>query len=154
MTTPPARLCVFSTETSVAGGYIAATGLRAPSRSSTENRPPPPPISTTWTPLVALVPPASCQRMWASRAASTSSPGRVSVRIATWSAIVPVGNQRPASCPSIAATRSWRRLTDGSSPNWSSPTSARAIASRIAGVGRVTVSDRRSIGCSVGMGAA
>jgi hypothetical protein len=31
-------------------------------------------------------------------------------------------------------------------PHWSSPTSARAIASRIAGVGRVTVSERRSIG--------
>ena len=57
----------------------------------------------------------------------------------------PVGNQRPASCPSSAATRSWSRLTDGSSPNWSSPTSAAAIASRIAGVGRVTVSERRSI---------
>jgi hypothetical protein len=36
-------------------------------------------------------------------------------------------------------------LTDGSSPNWSSPTSAVAIASRIAGVGRVTVSERRSM---------
>ena len=83
--------------------------------------------------------------MWASRGTRTSSPGRVRVRIATWLAIVPVGNQRPASCPSSAATRSWSRLTVGSSPNWSSPTSARAIASRIAGVGRVTVSERRSM---------
>ena len=36
------------------------------------------------------------------------------------------------------------RFTVGSSPKTSSPTSARAIASRIAGVGRVTVSLRRS----------
>src|SRR5215470_3425721 len=47
--------------------------------------------------------------------------------------------------PSSSATRACRRLTVGSSPKTSSPTSARAIASRIAGVGRVTVSERRSI---------
>src|SRR4051812_25527041 len=74
----------------------------------------------------------------------TSSPGRVSVRSATWLAMTPVANHRPASCPRSRATRSWRALTVGSSPNWSSPTSARAIASRIAGDGRVTVSERRS----------
>ena len=33
----------------------------------------------------------------------------------------------------------------GSSPYWSSPTGAAAIAARIASVGRVTVSERRSI---------
>ena len=61
----------------------------------------------------------------------TSSPGEVSVRGTTWLAIVPVGNQSAASLPSSPATRSWRRLTVGSSPNWSSPTSASAIAARI-----------------------
>ena len=38
-----------------------------------------------------------------------------------------------------------QRLTVGSSPYWSSPTGAAAIAERIAAVGRVTVSERRSI---------
>jgi hypothetical protein len=42
--------------------------------------------------------------------------------------------------------RSWSRLIVGSSPYWSSPTGAAAIAARISGVGRVTVSERRSIG--------
>jgi hypothetical protein len=51
-----------------------------------------------------------------------------------------------ASLPSIAATVSWSRLIVGSSPYWSSPTGAAAIAARISGVGRVTVSERRSIG--------
>ena len=45
----------------------------------------------------------------------------------------------------IRATRSSRRLTVGSSRKTSSPTSARAMASRMAAVGRVTVSERRSI---------
>ena len=56
----------------------------------------------------------------------------------------------PASLPSSSAARSSRALTVGSSPNTSSPTSAAAIARRIASVGVVTVSERRSIG---GMGA-
>ena len=41
--------------------------------------------------------------------------------------------------------RDRRRFTVGSSPYTSSPTSAAAIAIRISGVGRVTVSDRKSI---------
>ena len=40
------------------------------------------------------------------------------------------------------------RLTVGSSPKTSSPTSASAMARRMAGVGRVTVSERRSITAS------
>ena len=131
--------------TVVGGWSMWPRGFRAARTSSGVNRPPPGPISVSWTPLDAAAPPVSCQSMWASRGTRTSSPGRVRVRIATWLAIVPVGNQRPASCPSSAATRSWSRLIDGSSPNWSSPTSAAAIASRIAGVGRVTVSERRSM---------
>src|SRR6187551_3823436 len=59
--------------------------------------------------------------------------------------MVPVGNQSAASLPSSAAPCSCSALTDGSSPNWSSPTGAAAITARISGVGRVTVSERRSI---------
>ena len=59
---------------------------------------------------------------WASRILSPSS--------STWS-IVPAG-------------KSSRRATVGSSPKTSSPTSASAIARRSAGVGLVTVSDRKS----------
>lgn len=40
--------------------------------------------------------------------------------------------------------RSWSALTEGSSPKTSSPTGALAIASRMAGVGRVMVSLRKS----------
>ena len=44
----------------------------------------------------------------------------------------------------ISAQRSSSRFTVGSSPYQSSPTSASAMARRISGVGRVTVSERRS----------
>src|SRR5687768_6620767 len=57
---------------------------------------------------------------------------------------VPDGNSRAASKPNVAAARSCRRLTVGSSPNTSSPSSASIIARRIAAEGRVTVSERRS----------
>ena len=58
---------------------------------------------------------------------------------------------RPASLPSSSAARSSSALTVGSSPKTSSPTSASAMARRISGVGRVTVSERRSI-TSMGVG--
>src|SRR5438876_7235623 len=51
-----------------------------------------------------------------------------------------------ASLPVNSAARSWRRLTVGSSSYSASPTSASAIALRMAALGRVTVSERRSIG--------
>src|SRR5262249_45277370 len=54
--------------------------------------------------------------------------------------IVPPGNHSAASLPSSAATRSCSALTVGSSPRCSSPTSAPAMASRIAAVGLVSVS--------------
>src|SRR5258707_15478356 len=57
--------------------------------------------------------------------------------------MVPEGMKTAASFPKRSATRSHNRLTLGSSPLCSSPTSARAMASRIAGVGRVWVSDSR-----------
>ena len=74
-----------------------------------------------------------------------SCPGCVSSRSAIWFPMVPVGTNSPASRPKISAARRSSRFTVGSSPYTSSPTSAAAIAIRISGVGRVTVSDRRSI---------
>ena len=56
----------------------------------------------------------------------------------------PLGKSTAAPFPSRAATRSSSAFTVGSSPSASSPTSAVAIAARISGVGRVTVSLRRS----------
>src|SRR5436189_903179 len=69
--------------------------------------------------------------------------------MATSLAMTPEGIHSAASNPSVAATCRSRRRTVGSSPHWSSPTSASAMARRMAGVGRVTVSERRSTGRSV-----
>src|SRR5438067_9416438 len=57
---------------------------------------------------------------------------------------VPEGKSNAASKPNSSAARSCRRLTVGSSPKTSSPSGASSIARRIAGDGRVTVSERRS----------
>src|SRR5580704_1743777 len=56
----------------------------------------------------------------------------------------PVGTNKAASFPKISAARRSSRLTVGSSPYTSSPTTASAIARRISAVGRVTVSLRKS----------
>src|SRR5579863_7303536 len=56
----------------------------------------------------------------------------------------PVGTNSAASLPKSSAARRSNRFTVGSSPYTSSPTSASAIARRISGVGRVTVSLRKS----------
>ena len=115
-TTPPARLCVFSTSTSVVVGKIAKLrGLTAVRNSSALNTPPRP-ISVICTPALAAAPPTSCQAACDSRDAITSSPGRVKVRKATWLAIVPVGNHNAASLPSNSAQRACKRLVLGSSP--------------------------------------
>src|SRR5215211_4550369 len=74
-----------------------------------------------------------------------SSPCRQCRPIASWLAIVPDGTKRAASFPRSSAMRASSRLTDGSSPKTSSPTSAAAIACRMPGPGRVTVSERRSM---------
>ncbi len=132
---PPARLCVFSISSSVVGGKIEwPRGLQAPMNSSTLNVPRAP-VSVNCTPALAAEPPVSCHTAWLSRVTTTSSPGRVSVRSATWLAMVPLGSHSAASLPSRSATASCSRLVVGSSPNWSSPTAAGAIAARIA-VGR------------------
>ena len=99
-----------------------------------------------WTPQSAARPPPSKEMQWAAASQTTSSPGRVSVPRQTWLAMVPEGTKRPASLPSSSATVACSRLTVGSSPKTSSPTSARAMAARMASVGLVTVSERRSMG--------
>src|SRR5674476_920709 len=57
---------------------------------------------------------------------------------------VPVGTNSAASNPNNAANLSCKALTLGSSANTSSPNFASNMAARIAGVGCVTVSLRRS----------
>ncbi len=57
---------------------------------------------------------------------------------------VPEGKNRPASLPARSAATACSRFTVGSSPHTSSPTGAAAIAASMAGLGRVTVSLRRS----------
>jgi hypothetical protein len=58
--------------------------------------------------------------------------------------MVPEGRNTAASLPRSSATISWRWFTVGSSPFCSSPTSASHMNRRMAGVGRVTVSLKRS----------
>src|SRR5437879_4395680 len=59
--------------------------------------------------------------------------------------MVPLGTSRAASLPISSAARACSRLTVGSSPNTSSPSSAADMARRISSEGWVTVSERRSI---------
>jgi len=72
------------------------------------------------------------------------SPGTVCDRMATALDIVAVGMYSAASLPRSAAARSCSALIVGSSPSTSSPTAASCIARRMAGVGLVAVSERRS----------
>src|SRR5260221_9306729 len=96
------------------------------------------------TPDRTAIPASSNCTTWLRSSARTSWPGRVRMRMAISFAITPVGTHKAASKPRRAATTSCRRATVGSSPYTSSPTSASAMARRMAGVGRVTVSERRS----------
>ncbi len=82
--------------------------------------------------------------MWQPASQIISSPARQCTRTPTRFDMVPEGTYKAASLPSISATRSCSRLTVGSSPKTSSPTSASAIAERIGSVGLVTVSLRKS----------
>src|SRR5919201_4512022 len=99
-------------------------------------------------PPIAAAAPISYVTTWASASQSSSSPGGTLSCTAIWFAIEPVGVNSAASCPNSAATSACNALTVGSSPYTSSPTSAAAIAARMAGVGLVTVSDRRYTGRS------
>src|SRR3990170_8707597 len=94
--------------------------------------------------------------MWESRSRMISWPGRVCESTDTRLPMVPEATKSPASFPVRSADSASRRWTVGSSSQTSSPTSAFAMASRIAGVGSVRVSERRSttscIGLSLGGG--
>src|SRR5271170_5098749 len=83
--------------------------------------------------------------MWAAASTTISSPLVVCIRTASSLLMVPEGTNRAASLPSSSAVVRSSSATVGSSPKTSSPTSASAMALRIAGVGLVTVSLRRSI---------
>src|SRR5688572_28488162 len=74
----------------------------------------------------------------------TSWPAWVWATTETRLPMVPEATKSAASLPSLAAAAASSRWTVGSSPQTSSPTSARAMASRISGVGSVSVSERRS----------
>jgi hypothetical protein len=60
--------------------------------------------------------------------------------------MVPAGQPQRGFLAQQFGHRACRRLVLGSSPYWSSPTGASAMAARMASVGRVTVSERRSMG--------
>src|SRR5437899_963749 len=90
--------------------------------------------------------------MCESASSTISCPGVVCATTDTRLPMVPDARKSPASLPISAADIASSRWTVGSSPQTSSPTSARAIASRIAGVGSVNVSERRSTtSCAIGL---
>src|SRR3970040_79201 len=94
--------------------------------------------------------------MWESRSRMISWPGWVWESTDTRFPMVPEATKVPASFPVRSASSASRRWTVGSSSQTSSPTSALDMASRMAGVGSVRVSERRSttscIGLSLGGG--
>ena len=93
-------------------------------------------------PEIAAGPPASAMIGCDVRFRITSSPpGPMWSRKAIALHIVPLGRKTAASWPSRSATRSHSALTVGSANDCSSPTSASAIARRMAAVGRVWVSE-------------
>ncbi len=141
-TAPPAKLWVFSTETAVvrtkngpmSGAYISSMAARSTCPRGCDQ-------VRLVSPVNAPCAPSSARRMWARDSHSTSWPGPTSDASASTLAIDPVGVNSAASLPNRPATRSCSACTVGSSSYTSSPTSASAMARRIAGVGRVRVSD-------------
>src|ERR1700694_29113 len=73
-----------------------------------------------------------------------SSPERALTRIPIRLPKVPLLTKSAASLPKRSAAVSWSWLMVGSSPKTSSPSAAAAIASRISGLGIVSVSERMS----------
>ena len=140
-TAPPPILAVCSTSRRRCGGAWRVRGRIAARTSSAVNMPRGPRSGRICTPVKAACAPPSEWRMWLVSCASTSSPLRQWVRIATTLHMVPEGRNTAASLPISAAMRSQRAWTVGSSPCCSSPTSARIMASFIAAVGRVWVSE-------------
>ena len=145
-TRPPAALCVFSIATIRVVGTWPRSPLRAAARTwSVVNRPATDGNGRVISPACTAGPPSSAIRMCDSSSAINSSPGSPRTRRAISFAIVAVGTKTESSWPRISAVRRSSSLTVGSSRICSSPTSAFAIASRIACVGFVAVSERRSI---------
>src|SRR5437879_5717135 len=82
--------------------------------------------------------------MCESRSRTTSWPVCVWLTTEMRLPMVPDVTKSPAAFPSRSAASASSRLTVGSSSQTSSPTGARPMASRISGVGSVSVSERRS----------
>ena len=146
-TAPPQRFCVFSRQSRVVSGkWILVLSRIVFSISPRANCP-----SSSFgtvritTPPKAAAPPTSYQKIWDSLPKIISLPCCVWIRTAIRLLIVPLAVKRAASLPIFCAAMTSRRLTVGSSPKTSSPTAASNIACRMASVGWVTVSLRRSI---------
>jgi hypothetical protein len=106
------------------------------------NIPAAPSTSVITAPESCAGPPASAISGCVSRPRkSCSPPGRTCSRIAISLHIVPLGRKTAASWPSSSATRSSSAIVVGSCLSCSSPTSAAAIAARMAAVGCVWVSE-------------
>src|SRR5262245_709426 len=97
-----------------------------------------------WRLPITAAPPTSLLKMCESRSRTTSWPACAWLTTEMRLPMVPELTKSPAALPSRSAASASRRLTVGSSSHTSSPTSARAMASRISGVGSVSVSERRS----------
>jgi hypothetical protein len=145
--TPPSAPWVFSSQTSLLSGWCRLAGSRTARSMSSSLSVPSGWMGRkyVWTPPSADAPPASLRTTWFDCPTIISSPRWQWVRVAVRLPIVPLATNSAASLPSRSAASASSALTVGSSPYTSSPTSARAIASRISGVGQLTVSLRRSM---------
>src|SRR3954447_20279447 len=152
-TRPPPMFVGCSTQTSRGrGAYRSPAGwarIAASSASAVNMLASPSTIVITAPETAAGAPPSKRSGCVSRPSRISSPPGRMCRRIAISLHIVPEGRKTAASWPSSAATRSSSAMTVGSSRRCSSPTSARAIASRISGVGRVWVSEKRLTMCGL-----
>ena len=146
---PPPKFEVCSTDTSRDTGAWRIAGRSAAATCSALKMPRSPCSGRSRARLMTAGPAASEVRGWAVSSRMISSPALQCTANAISLHIVPEGRNTAASCPSRAATMSCSRLVVGSSNFCSSPTSASAIAWRIAGEGLVTVSLKRSTRISV-----
>src|SRR3990170_1202054 len=146
-TVPPAALWLFSAQTRRTFGRAETGSLPMASSACVEVKTPlGVSIPIRETPVTCDIPGSSRRAMWEEQEARIRSFGRVQAATATRFPIVPDGTNRAASFAKREAESSSSAQTVGSSPRRESPTLARAIALRIPGVGRVTVSERRSTG--------
>src|SRR5262249_10446096 len=139
-------LCGFSTASTDVRGVWNVPSARIVARScSGDSRPRAPGSPRVWSPWCLAAPPRSCTMMCAVSSTTSSVPRSPRTARAIWFPIVAVGRYTASSWPSSSAPRRSSSRTVGSSRSCSSPTSAAAIASRIAREGFVCVSERRSI---------